>query len=166
MEEVKTKNCKKIFLIIGIILSLVFSIASLSTSIYTLYTLNENGVIKKRVVISKQYDKGQSYEKALKKEMPILVFFYVDWCGYCQKFAPVFNKIEKDKLIKKSVAIAYINCEDPANEKLIKEFKVQGFPAVYVINHSGEKTQLKNNTFFAPDSVKIVKQSILDILNK
>ena len=36
---------------------------------------------KKPVVISRDYDKGQSMEKALAEGKPIIVWFYADWCG-------------------------------------------------------------------------------------
>lgn len=156
-EQIKTekKCCCKCAFIIALI-ALIFSIASLTL------TLAATGIIgpSKKVVISKQYDKGQSFEKAEKKEKPIIVFFYTDWCGFCQKFAPTFAKVVKSKEIKKNYAIAYVNCENPDNRELMEKYEVKGFPTVFVINGE-EKTQLDNHKFFTPDAIEKVKEEIL-----
>lgn len=151
-------SCKKIAFIA--FLSLILSIASLAVSSY----LYANVTIEKKVVISTQYDKGQSLEKAQKTEKPIIVFFYTDWCGFCQRFIPTYSKLAKDSAIKKNFAIAYVNCEDSNNAKTVQDFKVQGFPTVYVIDKKGNRTQLDNNTFFNDDSVEVLKNKALELI--
>ena len=116
------------------------------------------------VVISKQYDRGRSLAKARATKKPIVVFFYTDWCGFCQRFAPTFDKITKDREIKNKFAIAFVNCEKEENQKDMQDFGVQGFPTVFVIKKDGSKTQLENNTFFHDDSVKVVKEKMLSII--
>ena len=112
----KEQNCKYIVLIVFAVLSLLFSITSLTISV-----VNMKGGIGegKPVVVSKQYDKGQSMDKALETKKPIVAFFYADWCGFCQRFAPTFHKISKDSKIKSNVAIAYINCDAPEYRKYV-----------------------------------------------
>ena len=102
-----------------VIVSLVFSILAFLTSIYSVvHSAVAHSHGGKKVVISKQYDKGQSIEKAIETKKPMVVFFYTDWCGYCQRFAPTFHKIVKSKGVKKNVAVAYVNCEKPENSKI------------------------------------------------
>ena len=48
----------------------------------------------------------------------------------------------------------------------MQAFNVQGFPTVYVIKKDGTKTQLENGTFFNDDSVKVVKEKMLEIIGK
>ena len=151
-------------LIIAVIVSILLSVASLTVSIYTLVSGGGIGADKK-VVISKQYDKGQSIEKAIATEKPMIVFFYTDWCGFCQRFAPTFHKIVKSKEIKRNFAIAYVNCEVEKNRKHMEEYKVQGFPTVYVVNGK-ERVQLQNNTFFNDDSIDVVKADALKVIGQ
>lgn len=155
IKEEKKCCCKCTFIIA--LVALVLSVASLAVSL-----MNSNFAgANKKVVISKQYDKGQNFEKAQEKEKPIVVFFYTDWCGFCQKFAPTFAKVVKSKEIKKNFAIAYVNCENPDNHELMAKYEVHGFPTVFVVNGE-EKTQLDNHKFFGDEAVEKVKEEILE----
>ena len=162
VNEVNEKPCngKKIIILLTI-LSLFLSIAALTTSIVA---LNGGAGANKKVVISKQYDKGRSLEKAQATGKPIIAFFYADWCGFCQRFAPVFDKISKDRKIKKNFAIAYVNCEKPENQSHTQNFGINGFPTVYVIDVQGNKTKLDNETFFNDDSKEVVAKKALEII--
>ena len=161
------KKCKFNLLIGLVILSLVLSVTSLTLSILGLRgDVSIGGQGNKKVVISKQYDKGKSMEKAKATGKPIIVFFYTDWCHFCQSFAPTFNKISKDSKIKKNFAVAYVNCEKEENRSLMQEYNVQGFPTVYVIITDGSKVQLENGTFFNPDSKTVVRDRALEIIGQ
>lgn len=161
------KKCKFNLLIGLVILSLVLSVTSLTLSILGLRgDVSIGGQGNKKVVISKQYDKGKSMEKAKATGKPIIVFFYTDWCHFCQSFAPTFNKISKDSKIKKNFAVAYVNCEKEENRPLMQEYNVQGFPTVYVIKTDGSKVQLENGTFFNPDSKTVVRDRALEIIGQ
>lgn len=178
-EETQDKECtctccKKLFVLV--LATLIFSIASFILGIVNaLHTTRAQEPSekpapvqqdKKAVVISKQYDKGQSLEKALATKKPIIVFFYTDWCGFCQRFAPTFHKVTKSKEIKKNFAVAYVNCENPENRQHMQEFNVEGFPTVYVIGKDNQKTHLENGTFFTPDAEKELPKIIMDLLKK
>jgi len=162
------KKCNKKLGIVLIVLSLVMSFAALGLSVYNTVTLN-NGAAQAnggKVLISKKYDKGQSLAKAYKKQKPVVVFFYADWCGFCQRFAPTFYKVTKDREIKKKFAVAYVNCDKPENREYMQQFNVQGFPTVYVINNDRSKVQLENNTFFNEDSADVIKTNMLNIIKE
>lgn len=157
--ENKEHNCTCKKLLTLVIISLLLSIASLTTSIFNMVGGNAQG--GKKVVISKQYDKGKSFKKAQDTKKPIIVFFYTDWCGYCQRFVPTYHKLSKDKEIKKDFAIAYVNCEDQKNRELISEYQIQGFPTVFVIDKEGKRIQLDNRILFTSDAVKAIKEEVL-----
>lgn len=162
IENVK-KPIKNSVLVSLVIISLLMSIASLTMSILT-YT---GGVsTTKKVVISKQYDRGRSLEKAQKQQKPIIAFFYADWCGFCQNFAPIYDKVTKDKRIKKDFAIAYVNCENSENQAYVNEFNITGFPTVYVIDEQGHKVQLDNHMFAGDDAQDKIVDAALKALNK
>ena len=165
-NNVEEKKCNKKLAIVLLVLSLIMSFCALTLSIFNTVSI-KNGAAQAdagKILISKKYDKGQSLARAYKKHKPIVVFFYADWCGYCQRFAPVFYKVTKDKDIKKKFAVAYVNCDKPENSEYMQQFNVQGFPTVYVINNDRSKVQLENNTFFNEDSVDVIKNDMLKII--
>lgn len=115
--------------------------------------------------ISKKYDRGRSFKKALKKNKPIIVWFYTDWCGYCQRFAPTFDEVTKDKNIKKNFAIAFVNCDNHDNKGLMEQYSVQGFPTVYVIDTKTDKKVLLDNfKFFGPTAKEDLVRDLKEFL--
>ena len=165
-KQEKETSCSKAIILLTII-SLFFSVAALAMSIYSISSggnTNASAGGEKKVVISKQYDRGRSLQKAQNTNKPIIVFFYTDWCGFCQRFAPTFDKITKKPAIKKNFAIAFVNCEKEENQKIMEEYNVQGFPTVFVIKEDGSKEQLPNEIFFNDDSVKIIKEKMFEII--
>ena len=165
-EEIKEKSCCCKKAIVLALCSLILSIGAFGLTLYNLLGGQipvAQGNAGKKVVISTQYDKGQTYAKAQETKKPMVVFFYTDWCGFCQRFAPTFHKIVKSKEIKKDVGIAYVNCEKQENSQLMQEYGIEGFPTVFVVK-DGKKTQLENGTFFGPDAVEVVKAKIQEIV--
>jgi|GEM_PF-1222539 len=111
------------------------------------------------IKISEKYDKGQSFAKAQATGKPMVVWFYVDWCGYCVQFAPVFDKVIKTKEFKNNMSVAFVNCEDPANQELMKQYNIEGFPTVYIVKPDGSRVHIDNANLFAPDADrKLVKE--------
>ena len=166
-ENEKISKCT--ILTVLVVISLLFSTVSLIMSAYTFKNggsqAASNGAPaheKPKVVISKQYDRGRSFAKALETKKPIIAFFYTDWCGFCQRFVPTFDKVTKDSKIKKNFAIAYVNCEKEENQKVVADYGVQGFPTVYVIDSTGKRTQLDNATFFNDDSKEVLVKNMLE----
>lgn len=159
----ENKKCakKKVFMAIAIIAA-VLSLVSIVLDGIIIKKMVAKDIWKDPVVISKQYDKGQTMEKALKAEKPVVVWFYTDWCGFCQRFAPTFGDIVKDKRVKKNLAVAYVNAEYPENSGLMQEYGIQGFPTVYLLNpKTGERVHIENEKLFAPDAKEnLVKEFV------
>ena len=166
----KENHCKIALLTVLVVVSLLISISSLVLSLITYNGGTNNSgnqqAASDKNAISRKYDKGKSLDKALKTGKPILVFFYTDWCGFCQKFAPTYDKISKDISIKKEFAVAYVNCEDEKNRQYVEDYKIEGFPTVFVVNTDGTKTQLKNETFFVDKAEQIVTKDALAAIKK
>lgn len=78
------------------------------------------------------YDAGLTYEQASVQDKPILAVFYVDWCSYCKKFMPKLDKVRN--INKNDLNVVLINVEDPVNKKLVNEYKIGGYPTVYIID--------------------------------
>ena len=155
-------SCKKTTVLI--VIALLFSLISLGMSTYTMVGSMQNA--EKKVVISTQYDKGKSLEKAQNTKKPVIVFFYTDWCGFCQRFVPTYHKFSKDKEVKKNFAIAYVNCENQENSKIMQEYQINAFPTVFVIDKEGKRTQIENQKLFAPDAVNVMKEEALKAIGE
>lgn len=78
------------------------------------------------------YDLGMTYEKASTEDKPMIAVFYVDWCTYCKKFMPRLDTVRS--INKNEYNVVLINVEDPKNEKLAREYKISGYPTVYIID--------------------------------
>ena len=166
----RENHCKMALLTVLVFVSIFLSVCSLVLSLIMYNGGANNGGNQQasadKNAISKKYDRGKSLDKALKTGKPILVFFYTDWCGYCQRFAPVYDKISKDISIKKEFAVAYVNCEDEKNRQHVEDYKIEGFPTVFVVNTDGSKTQLENSTFFVDKAEQIVTKNALAAIKK
>ena len=184
MSEEQIKNsehncsCKKVLVLV--LVTLMFSVATFALTLLNTLLAAQGGhqfapqagapsapavqENKDAVVISKQYDKGQSFAKAKATKKPMVVFFYTDWCGFCQRFAPTFHKAVTSNDIKKNFAVAYVNCDLPESRAAMEEFKVEAFPTVFVIDAKGKKTQLENSTFFVDGAEKNLPADMLKLL--
>lgn len=111
-----------------------------------------------KIDITRQYAKDLTFEKALATGKPVVVFFYANWCGYCQKFAPIFHKYSKDKDTKENYAIAYVNVEDPVNAEYIKEYEIKGFPSVFLVD-GDKRVQIDNSKLFI--DAKTLKEEVI-----
>ena len=130
-EKCKCKKFKCIFRIVVLILLLITTCLAVRINSNLEMLLNVTGIkaqayarAQSDFLISKKYDRGQSFDKALKKDKPIITWFYVDWCGYCKRFAPLFDALTKNPAIKDKFAVAFVNCEDEKNADLIKEYQI------------------------------------------
>lgn len=63
------------------------------------------------------------------KDKPVLLDFYADWCGPCQRLLPIVEELSKD--VGDDAIIAKINVDE--NRELASMFKVQSIPALFFI---------------------------------
>ena len=94
------------------------------------------------------------YEKALaraktEKKLVLLDFTGSDWCGWCIKLdKEVFSKSEFKTYAKENLVLVEVDFPQgkrqtaklkAQNEKLQKEFGIQGYPTLIVLNSEGKK---------------------------
>lgn len=72
------------------------------------------------------------YQEIIDDEKPIVVMFYVDWCGYCRAFMPIFGNYAK-KLGDK-FTFAVVNCDFLENKKIVDEASISAFPTLKIID--------------------------------
>lgn len=66
-----------------------------------------------------------------------LYFFYADWCGYCKKFKPEWEKLKAESNL--GVQLEEVDCSNEA-PALAKEYNVSGFPTLILVNGSNKVT--------------------------
>jgi protein disulfide-isomerase A1 len=79
----------------------------------------------------------QGDEVNAKNDEVVMVLFYAEWCGHCQKFKPEWNKAENKhngtKMNGKNVRLMKVDCDQ--NKELAAKYDVQGYPTVKVFNN-------------------------------
>ena len=97
---------------------------------------------------SEEYDKALAQAKTDKK-LVVLDFTGSDWCGWCIKLdKEVFSQAEFGQYAKKNLVLVeldYPRTKEQSKEikaqngKLQKEYKIEGYPTIIVLNSEGKK---------------------------
>ena len=70
--------------------------------------------------------------------------FKVDWCPHCKKALPEFQKVEdtyNGKMVNGyKLNFVVVDGEDPANQSLVNEHKIQGYPTI-VLTKDGKNIE-------------------------
>lgn len=93
-----------------------------------------------------EYNIGTTYELAMQDKKPFVVLFYADWCTYCMRFMPkykILSEVYKDKY-----NFVMINAENPAYEKVVRDYAIGGFPTIYIIDPTIDNRVLISNTLY------------------
>ena len=92
------------------------------------------------------YKVGTTYELAMKADKPFIALFYADWCTYCKKFMPKYKILSE--VYGNKCNFVMINVENPAYEKLVKDYAINGFPTIYIIDPTIDNRVLLNNALY------------------
>ena len=94
------------------------------------------------------YDKGLAQAKTEKK-MSLLDFTGSDWCGWCMKLdKEVFSEKEFKDYAKANLVLIELDYPQQKrlpkhtkdqNEKLKAEYKITGYPTIYVLDSEGKQ---------------------------
>jgi thiol-disulfide isomerase/thioredoxin len=85
-----------------------------------------------------RFDNGVGIGQAMKtSKVPLLVEFYSDTCGSCQRVAPWIHTLS-ESTFKDRLTPVMLNVDDPEVMSIAKLFGVQNLPAVFVFDtHHG-----------------------------
>jgi thioredoxin 1 len=72
-------------------------------------------------------------DEVVRSELPVVVDFYADWCGFCQKEKPTIDKLEKEY----SGRIAFMRLNNERDGDAFKKFNVSSFPTMLLITRRG-----------------------------
>ena len=70
-------------------------------------------------------------KKTVKKKYNKLMYFYMDGCGFCDKFTPTWKELIKKNNRDKKVTMVKIN--GPNNLIMTKKYKVKKFPTIILL---------------------------------
>jgi thiol-disulfide isomerase/thioredoxin len=91
-----------------------------------------------------------------------LVLVYADWCGHCQRFKPLMEKLEN--MPGRTVQTARIR-DDVFPKSQISSAKIDGYPTLMLVKKNGEVATFKDEngeaTNAIPDHTDINKMSII-----
>lgn len=95
-------------------------------------------------------------EEVLNSNIPAIVKLSADWCPYCRKFAPVFDKVSAEYEGK----VKFIAMDVDLSPETPKEYKVNTIPTV-IIFRDGEKV----NEYINPQTEEVLKNFLHENLN-
>ncbi len=113
------------------------------------------------------YDPGTSLDTAFKSaKTPLLIEFYSDGCGSCQKLAPVIHKLSTDRY-GKALTLVMLDVTDPANREVAQLFGVDALPALYIFDtHKMKKQIIKPESFMTQGTLEGSLDHALDEIAK
>lgn len=94
-------------------------------------------------------------QEILEADKPVLVDFWAQWCVYCRRIAPAFDKIAKqqeDKLV-----FAKINIDDVPD--IAEEYGIDTIPTLLIFKNGKVEGQI-----VAPDSKAKIEEFIQQYL--
>lgn len=122
-------------------------IRGLLAILIVVFTINTSFAIPPKAnLVPSDYDTGIKYEDAIKQNKPMVVKFYVDWCGYCKRFAPVFDNIRRDYQGKFSFVL--VNCDDARYTRILEDFAIISYPTVFIVDPTNDNRVMVNPVLY------------------
>ena len=83
-------------------------------------------------------NKDNFQEQVLNSSTPVLLDFFANWCGHCQKLLPVLDEVAGD--LDGKVQIMKINADE--NRDMAQKFAVKGLPTMILFKGGAEIDRL------------------------
>jgi protein disulfide-isomerase A1 len=81
---------------------------------------------------------GRNFELGVRSAPHMLVEFYAPWCGHCQKFEPVYQKVASHLRLE-GVPVVLAKVDSISNPVLTKERGIAGFPSLHWFSYGHER---------------------------
>ena len=89
-----------------------------------------------------------------KKNKKTIYYFYADYCDYCTRFDPLFNKLKRK--YRKYINFKKIDGANPINKQLMEDYEIKSYPTLTIkgsrIPYVGDREE--------KDLVKYIKSSV------
>ena len=133
---------KQSFIILIVILIVIIGTALI---LYERFSQNENEV-EPNVILEANVENNENAKsdvlniessnfetEVIKSEKKVLIDFYADWCGPCQKLSPIV-----DKFAKEHSEIKVVRIDIDAQEDLADRYNIRSIPTLVVIENGEE----------------------------
>ena len=77
-------------------------------------------------------------EEVVKSELPVLIYFWAEWCGPCKEVSPILEEISTE--MSDSIKIVKVNIDE--NPNIPSQYGVQSIPTL-IIFKKGEVVATK-----------------------
>jgi len=95
------------------------------------------------------YDPGLRIDKAFKSaKTPLLIEFYSDVCGTCQRMAPIVHDLMQNEYPQK-LTLVMMDVNDPENLQIAKLFGVNELPSIFVFDFKHMKKHQIDSKYFS-----------------
>ena len=111
-------------------------------------------VSKKKPLKSKSSKKSHKLKSSGGKKKKTIYYFYADYCDYCTRFDPLFNKLKRK--YRKYINFKKIDGANPINKQLMEDYEIKSYPTLTIkgskIPYVGDREE--------KDLVKYIKSSV------